>query len=100
MNDNLKQFLDKLANDSPLRDKLAACKSADEAFQLASSVAAGFSREEFTKTMDSINRRNTNGDLTDEDLAKVAGGDSSGPYCDTTMPIPPTASASAASAAI
>ncbi len=55
------------------------CKSPEEAYAIASSVQDGFTFEEFvdamTKLRDSMSQ---NAELTDEDLAKAAGGLTSG----------------------
>ena len=46
----------------------------DEAYTLASSIQPGFTKEEFVETMNAI-KDAVSEDLTDEDLAKSAGGD-------------------------
>ena len=74
INENLKSFLDKLASDADLADKLSACKSADEAFAIASEVVGGFTKEEFVEAMTVVDKAN-HGEISREDLSMVAGGD-------------------------
>ena len=74
MNKNLEVFIEKLINDTALAEKLSACKSDDEAYAIAHAVQDGFTEEEFAETMKAIYQASTNGDLTREDLAGVAGG--------------------------
>ena len=75
MNEQIKQFLQKLAGDEALAAKLQACKSPDEAYALASSVAEGFTKEEFVSVMEQLKASAGNSaELSDEDLSKMAGG--------------------------
>ena len=72
MNESIKKFLEKLAQDPELIAKLSAIQDPDEAYKLASSVQDGFTREEFITAMKEIAA--ADGDLTDADLKKFAGG--------------------------
>ena len=73
MNDNIKTLMDKVAQDEELQAKFSQAKNLDEAYVLASSVQDGFSKEEFVEEMTRI-REAMEENLTDEDLAKSAGG--------------------------
>jgi predicted ribosomally synthesized peptide with nif11-like leader len=73
MKEELKLFLEKLASDKDLQEKMQACKNPKEAYDIASSVQDGFTYEEFVKTMTQL-RDESEKELTDEDLEKAAGG--------------------------
>ena len=73
MNENIKLFLEKVESDSALRDKFAQVKDPDEAYELASSIQGGFTKEEFIEEMTKI-KKAMDETLTDEDLAKSSGG--------------------------
>jgi len=73
MNENIKLFLEKVEADPELKKKFAEVKSPDEAYELASSIQDGFTKEEFIEEMTKI-KTAMEENLTDEDLAKVAGG--------------------------
>jgi predicted ribosomally synthesized peptide with nif11-like leader len=73
MNENLKLFLEKVASDQELQTKFAQIKDVDEGYTLASSVQNGFTKEEFIEAMSAI-KAAMEEDLSDEDLAKSAGG--------------------------
>ena len=73
MNESIKKFLEKLAQDPELIAKLSAIQDPDEAYRLASSVQDGFTREEFIAAMKELNT--ANGELTADDLKKFSGGD-------------------------
>jgi len=70
MNEKIALFLHKVEKDETLVAKLSAIKNPDEAYALAASVQDGFTKEEFVAAMEGIR----NGDLTAEDLEKLAGG--------------------------
>jgi predicted ribosomally synthesized peptide with nif11-like leader len=76
MNENIKKFVEKAINDKALQDKMAACKTPEEAYAIASSVQDGFTMEEFTEAMQQLFDLTHENELTDEDLAKAAGGTS------------------------
>ncbi len=74
MNENIKKLLDKVSGDEALLAKFSACKSIDEAYDLACTLVDGYSKEEFVKVMTTLNAIE-DGDISDEDLAAAAGGD-------------------------
>ena len=74
-NENIKYLLRKVANDQELAKKFSAIKDVDEAYELASSIQSGFSKEEFLEAVQKVKSAfDTFNELSDEDLAKVAGG--------------------------
>ena len=73
MKEEIKLFLQKVAEDEDLQKKLQGCKSPEEAYEIASAVQEGFTFEEFTETMTKL-RDEMGEELTGEDLAKVSGG--------------------------
>jgi predicted ribosomally synthesized peptide with nif11-like leader len=73
MKEEIKLLLQKFADDTELQEKMSKCKSPEEAYAIASSVQEGFTFEEFVDEMTKLNNM-LNGELSDEDLAKVAGG--------------------------
>ena len=75
MNENIQTFLKMVAEDPELQAQFSQIKDPDEAYALASSIQPGFTKEEFVETMTAI-KESMSEDLTDEDLAKSAGGDS------------------------
>ena len=70
MNEKIKLFLQKVEGDEALAAKLRDIKNPDEAYALAASVQDGFTKDEFVAAMEGIH----NGDLTADDLGKLAGG--------------------------
>ena len=74
MNKNVKAFVEKVATDKELLAKLSAVKSPDEAFELAKSVQGGFTKEEFIADMRKLKEAAANRELSDDDVAEVAGG--------------------------
>ncbi len=76
MTEAMKGFLEKLAKDEALQEKLKACKSPEEAFEVAKGTVDGLSFDDFTATMKKVNEAFTkgNGELSDDDLEQVAGG--------------------------
>ena len=70
MNEKIKLFLQKVEGDEALAAKLRDIKNPDEAYALAASVQDGFTKDEFVAAMEGIR----NGDLTADDLGKLAGG--------------------------
>ena len=76
MNENIKAFLKKVTEDQELAGKMNACKTQDEAYAVASSVVSGFTKEEFVSTMEKIEAAvERGGELSDDDLKNIAGGD-------------------------
>ncbi|GAB6181626.1 hypothetical protein JCM14036_29450 [Desulfotomaculum defluvii] len=76
MTESMKSFIEKLGKDEALQDKLKACKSPEEAFEVAKGVVDGLSFDDFTATMKKINESiaKNQGELSDDDLEQVAGG--------------------------
>lgn len=74
MNENIKAFLEKLAADEELQARFSQIRDPDEAYAVASSVQPGFTKEEFITEMTKI-KEALDETLTEEDLAKAAGGD-------------------------
>lgn len=84
MNENMKALIEKAQADKELRAKFAKITDLEEAYKLASSVQGGFTREEFVAEMKKIREAfmgdltgddiNQVSDLSDDDLARVAGG--------------------------
>jgi len=62
-----------MAADQELQARFSQITDPDEAYAMASSVQSGFTKEEFIETMTAI-REAMNEDLSDEDMAKSAGG--------------------------
>ena len=78
MNENIKLFLEKLAKDPEATAKISAIRDPEEAYAFASSMQDGFTKEEFISAMEELKEASKDsGDLTDEDLSKVAGGNPS-----------------------
>lgn len=75
MNESLKLFIEKIIKEPEIAAKLAECKTPDEAYEVASSVQDGFTKEEFVEAMEKLNAVASGQELTDDDLAKLAGGD-------------------------
>ena len=72
MIENIKKFLEKAAQDPELTAKLSAVQNPDEAYELASSVQDGFTKEEFIAAMKELAA--VNDDLSNADLKKFSGG--------------------------
>ena len=70
MNEKVIQFLKKVEQDEALAAKFQGITNPDEAYALAASVQDGFTKEEFISAMEQIN----SGELSDDDLAAMAGG--------------------------
>lgn len=73
MNENIKALLEKVSGDEGLLAKFSACKSVDEAFELAKELVGGFTKEEFVEAMSALNEADS-GDISDGDLTAAAGG--------------------------
>jgi len=70
LNEKVIQFLKKVKQDEALAAKFQGVTNPDEAYALAASVQDGFTQEEFISAMEQIN----NGELSQDDLAAMAGG--------------------------
>ena len=73
MNENIKKFLEKVQQSPELQAKFAQIRNPDEAYKLAASIQDGFSKEEFIAEMKKLYEAAIQ-DLSDEDIAKIAGG--------------------------
>ena len=74
MNENIKKFLEKAEADQELQARFSKVRDPEEAYKLAASVQGGFTKEEFVTEMKKLYEELTK-DLSEEDLARVAGGD-------------------------
>ena len=72
MNENIKKFLEKLAQDEQLAAKFNTCKTPEEAYAVAGGIVEGLSMDEFVAAMEQV--KASFDDLTDDDLKKFAGG--------------------------
>ena len=73
MNENIKKLLAKVEQSPELQAKFAQIRKPDEAYKLATSVQDGFTKDEFITEMKKLYDETVK-DLSEEDLAKVAGG--------------------------
>ena len=73
MNENIKKFLEKVEASPDLQAQLSQIRDPDEAYKLAASVQDGFTKEEFVSEMTKLYESQI-ADLSDEDIAKIAGG--------------------------
>lgn len=73
MNESIRVLLEKVSGDEELLAKFSACKSVDEAFDLARELVGGFTKEEFVEAMTALSAADE-GDISDEDLTAAAGG--------------------------
>ena len=73
MNENIKKFLEKVEQSPELQAKFDQIRDPDEAYKLAASIQGGFTKDEFITEMKKIYEE-TIQDLSDEDVAKIAGG--------------------------
>lgn len=73
MKDELLQLLKLLEADEAFANQMKDCRSEDEAYSLAAHKVEGFSKEEFKELMKKI-QISQNGELSEDDLAGVAGG--------------------------
>ena len=73
MNENIKKFLEKVEQSPELQAQFDQIRDPDEAYKLAASIQGGFTKDEFITEMKKIYEE-TIQDLSDEDVAKIAGG--------------------------
>ncbi len=92
MNENIKVFLEKLAADPELQARFSQLKDPDQAYELASSIQPGFTKEEFITEMTKI-KEAMEEDLTDADLAKSSGGDTDTVVASVTISVATVVSA-------
>ena len=79
MNENIKALFEKVAVDEELQAKFSELKTPEEAYELASTLQDGFTKEEFITEVTRI-REAMEENLTDEDMARSAGGGSPDPF--------------------
>lgn len=70
---NIKKFLEKVEQSPELQVQFAKIRAPDEAYKLAASIQDGFTKDEFISEMTKIYEAAI-ADLSEEDIAKVAGG--------------------------
>ncbi len=70
MSENISLLFQKVQEDEALAEKFKSITNPDEAYALAASLQDGFTKEEFLSAMEQIN----SGELSDDDLAAMAGG--------------------------
>ena len=73
MNENIKKFLAKVEQSPELQAQFSKIRNIDEAYKLAATVQDGFTKEEFISEMKKL-YENAIQDLSEEDIAKIAGG--------------------------
>ena len=73
MNENIKKFLEKVEKSPELQAKFSKIRDPEEAYKLASTIQDGFTKDEFISEMKKLYEA-TIADLSEEDIAKVAGG--------------------------
>ena len=76
MNENIVLFLKRVEQDAALAGRFNGITNPDEAYALASSMQGDFTKEEFMEAMGKINQ----GELTQDDLAQMSGGNDTGSY--------------------
>ena len=81
MNENIMLLLKKVEQDASLAAKFKNATNPDEAYALAASIQTGFTKEEFISAMEQIN----SGELSDDDMAAIAGGDEISEFVVTTV---------------
>ncbi len=70
MSENISLLFQKVQEDEALAEKFKSITNPDEAYALAASLQDGFTKEEFISAMEQLN----SGELSDDDLAAMAGG--------------------------
>ncbi len=73
MNENIKKFLEKVAENKELQAKFARIRDPEEAYKLASGMQDGFTKEEFVAEMKRLYAEAAK-ELSEEDVVKIAGG--------------------------
>ena len=57
MNENIKKFMQKVAADEALQAKMKSFTDLDSAYEFASSIQDGFTKEEFSEAMSDMKKR-------------------------------------------
>ena len=73
MNENIKKLLEKVEQSPELQAKFSQIRNPNEAYKLAASIQDGFTKDEFITEMTKLYEAAIQ-DLSDEDIAKIAGG--------------------------
>ena len=75
MNENLEKFFQKVSADEKMQAKMKSFTDIDEAYDYATSIQDGYSKEEFEAVMVEITKGSAeNDEISDDDLENVAGG--------------------------
>ena len=73
--ESAKLFIEKMKTDSEFREKVVALKTKEERKSFVKNEGFDFTKEEFEQVKkEYINKAKSEGELSDEDLEKVAGG--------------------------
>ena len=73
MNENIQELLKKIADSEELQAQFGKLDNLDEAYELASKLQQGFTKEEFLDVIKVLNEA-ADDDISDEELAATAGG--------------------------
>ncbi len=73
MNENLVKLLQMIADSDELQAQFGNLATLDEAYELASKLQQGFTKEEFLDAVKALNEA-ADEDISDEELAATAGG--------------------------
>ena len=73
MNENIQELLKKIADSEELQAQFGKLDTLDEAYELASKLQQGFTKEEFLDAVKVLNEA-ADDDISDEELAATAGG--------------------------
>ncbi len=72
-NENIRKLLEKVSANPELQARFAKIRDTDEAYKLAVSVQDGYTKEEFVTEVKKLYTEATK-DLSEEDIARLAGG--------------------------
>ena len=73
MNENIQELLKKIADSEELQAQFGKFETLDDAYELASQIQQGFTKEEFLDAVKVLNEA-ADDDISDEELAATAGG--------------------------
>ena len=73
MNENIKKFLEKVEQSPELQAQFDQIRDPEEAYKLAASIQDGFTKDEFISEMKKLYEAMLQ-NLSEEDIAQVAGG--------------------------
>ncbi len=74
MNENIRLFIERLSHDSALQTRIIDSETPEEAYAVALSVQAGFTKEEFLASSADIEHAIRVADLSIDDVIGVTGG--------------------------